>query len=246
MTTREARVVAGKEWKLLRDQFGGTSWAGFAVVGLFLGLTAASAYLSGEVAIASPAVLLTYPLIAASVAIQPVVESFAGERERHTLETLLATPLSDRGILAGKMAAAFVPAVGFALLLFAFAVGAANVFAGADEIILPPAWIGVGTVVLVFAMAGLVSTGGVLVSMRSASVRRATQTFGFVVVASGLTPTLGFMLLPGRSRASLLAWAARVDELTLVFVVAAPILLLDILFLVMAMRGFRRGALSLD
>src|SRR5258705_13563545 len=35
-----------------------------------------------------------------------IVDSFAGERERHTLETLLASRLSDRAILLGKFGAA--------------------------------------------------------------------------------------------------------------------------------------------
>jgi ABC-2 type transport system permease protein len=41
-------------------------------------------------------------IAAASIA----ADSFAGERERHTLETLLATPLAERTILVGKIAAA--------------------------------------------------------------------------------------------------------------------------------------------
>src|SRR5688572_23211819 len=46
-----------------------------------------------------------------------VVDSFAGERERHTLETLLATPLSDRAILGGKVLAQFLPVWATAILL---------------------------------------------------------------------------------------------------------------------------------
>jgi ABC-2 type transport system permease protein len=42
-----------------------------------------------------------------------VADSFAGERERHTLEALLATRLSDRAILFGKLLAAL--AYGFTL-----------------------------------------------------------------------------------------------------------------------------------
>ena len=37
-----------------------------------------------------------------------VADSFAGERERHTLESLLATRLSDRAILFGKLLASLV------------------------------------------------------------------------------------------------------------------------------------------
>ncbi|HSQ17143.1 MAG TPA: ABC transporter permease subunit, partial [Anaerolineales bacterium] len=48
----------------------------------------------------SLAIALFTPLIL----IAPTIcESFAGERERHTLETLLASRLPDRAILFGKM-----------------------------------------------------------------------------------------------------------------------------------------------
>jgi len=48
----------------------------------------------------SLAIALFTPLIL----IAPTIcESFAGERERHTLETLLASRLPDRSILFGKM-----------------------------------------------------------------------------------------------------------------------------------------------
>ena len=39
------------------------------------------------------------------IALSVVPDSFAGERERHTLETLLASRLSDRAILLGKVGA---------------------------------------------------------------------------------------------------------------------------------------------
>lgn len=46
-------------------------------------------------------------------------ESFAGEKERKTLEALLYTPATDAELLVGKVLAAFVPAVGIAWLSFA-------------------------------------------------------------------------------------------------------------------------------
>ena len=45
-------------------------------------------------------------LIAMGTASTLIVDAVAGERERHTLETLLASPASDTGIIVGKMAAA--------------------------------------------------------------------------------------------------------------------------------------------
>ena len=38
-------------------------------------------------------------------------DSFAGEKERKTIEALLATPLSDSELFVGKVLVAFIPAV---------------------------------------------------------------------------------------------------------------------------------------
>jgi ABC-2 type transport system permease protein len=45
-------------------------------------------------------------------------DSFAGEKERKTIEALLATPLTDGELLLGKMLASFVPAMGVTILSF--------------------------------------------------------------------------------------------------------------------------------
>jgi len=62
----------------------------------------------------SPLYLLV-PLIVATVI---GADSFAGERERGTLEALLHTPLSDRELLAAKFLSAWIPAVAVAWLSF--------------------------------------------------------------------------------------------------------------------------------
>ena len=55
---------------------------------------------------------LIVPLMVASVI---AADSFAGEKERKTLEALLYTPTTDQELLLGKLLAAWLPAVGVAL-----------------------------------------------------------------------------------------------------------------------------------
>jgi ABC-2 type transport system permease protein len=62
---------------------------------------------------ASPMAVLPFLMLPGFLAATVAADTFAGERERHTLETLLATPLSEWAILLGKLAAS----VTFALLL---------------------------------------------------------------------------------------------------------------------------------
>lgn len=55
---------------------------------------------------------LLVPLMTSTVI---AADSFAGERERGTLEALLHTPTSDEELLTGKFLATWIPAVGLAL-----------------------------------------------------------------------------------------------------------------------------------
>ncbi len=55
---------------------------------------------------------LVVPLMVASVI---AADSFAGEKERKTLEALLYTPATDQELLLGKMLAAWLPTMGVAL-----------------------------------------------------------------------------------------------------------------------------------
>ncbi|MGZ3448034.1 MAG: ABC transporter permease [Polyangiales bacterium] len=64
---------------------------------------------------------LLFYIFPATLAASVAADSFAGERERRTLETLLTTPLSDAAILVGKVATA---------VTFALATAAAALLAG--------------------------------------------------------------------------------------------------------------------
>ncbi len=61
-------------------------------------------------------VFLTMPIITASVI---AADSFAGEKERKTAESLLTTPITDGEVLLGKILASFIPALLLTLLVFA-------------------------------------------------------------------------------------------------------------------------------
>jgi ABC-2 type transport system permease protein len=69
---------------------------------------------------------LLVPLIVATVI---AADSFAGERERGTLEALLHTPTTDRELLAAKFLASWLPAITVSLASFAVYSGLANLLA---------------------------------------------------------------------------------------------------------------------
>jgi ABC-2 type transport system permease protein len=69
---------------------------------------------------------LLVPLVVATVI---AADSFAGERERGTLEALLHTPTTDRELLTAKFLASWVPAVAVSLISFALYSVLANLLA---------------------------------------------------------------------------------------------------------------------
>ena len=164
-------AVFWKEWRELLNQ-GGRSKLGRAslligvVPGVFFPLQAGRFWVETPVALTALALLPT-------IVVTAVIDSIVGERERHTLETLLASRLPDRAILYGKLAAAvafgWVELLGFTLpgLLLVNLI-----FLRGDPRIYPlPVWIGV--LLLAPVIGVLTGSVGAIVSMRARSVRQA-------------------------------------------------------------------------
>ena len=103
---QDVLTVARKEWleiidQLLRFKRGG--WSILLVV-LFLGVI--SPLQMGTTWLSSPLMFFYWPLLTSSMTSTLIADSIAGERERHTLETLLASRLPDAAIISGKILAA--------------------------------------------------------------------------------------------------------------------------------------------
>lgn len=111
-------------------------------------------------------------------------DSFAGERERKTLEALLYTPTSDTELLMAKVLGAWLPGLLVGLLSFVLYASVANTVAWPvmQRIFLPnPMWL-----LLVFwvapAAAGLGLGTSVLVSARTNSLQSAYQIGSLIVL----------------------------------------------------------------
>lgn len=74
-------------------------------------------------------IFLTMPIITATVI---AADSFAGEKERRTAESLLSTPATDTELLAGKSLASLIPAVVLTVVVFLIYAGITNYFSMAS------------------------------------------------------------------------------------------------------------------
>ena len=80
-----------------------------------------------------PCVWLPFTMVGTTM-----VDSFAGERERHTLETLLASRLSDRAILFGKILAGILYGAGITFLCMLVSLVTVNLVDGQAGLLLFP------------------------------------------------------------------------------------------------------------
>jgi ABC-2 type transport system permease protein len=124
---------------------------------------------------------LIIPLMVASVI---AADSFAGERERRTLEALLYTPTTDRELFIAKLLSSWLAAIVVTLAGFLLYVVMANLAAWPTigKIFFPNLmWI-VMTLWVAPAAAGLGLSTMVLVSARAQGFQDAYQTGGLVVL----------------------------------------------------------------
>ena len=124
---------------------------------------------------------LIIPLMVASVI---AADSFAGEKERKTLEALIYTPTTDLELFAGKTLSAMIPAVIISLIGFLLYGLTANLAAwGTMGRIFFPNWTWIVMVLWVGPAAAAVGLGAtVLVSSRVNSFQEANQIAAIIVV----------------------------------------------------------------
>jgi ABC-2 type transport system permease protein len=174
-------------------------------------------------------IFLILPLMVASII---AADSFAGERERKTLEALLFSPTTDRELFIAKLLSAWLPAIGVALigfLIYAIMANAAG-WTVMGRLFFPNLmWL-----VLVFwvvpAVAGLGLGVMVLVSVRAQGFQDAYQ-LGSVVVVPVLLLVFGQVL------------GIMVFSIPVVFLLGLGVWLLNGLLLWLGNRAFQRGRL---
>jgi ABC-2 type transport system permease protein len=173
-------------------------------------------------------------------------DSFAGERERHTLETLLASRLSDTAILVGKVAAAI--AYGWGVTLVSLVVGliSVNVVYGQGQLLMYPLNLTLSGLALSFLGAGLAATTGVLVSLRASSVRQAAQTMSIAIMVLLFVPIFGIQALPAETQERLLTWVMSSSMDQILVVALGVLLVLDSVLLAAGLARFKRAKLILD
>jgi ABC-2 type transport system permease protein len=243
---RDIFTVAWKEWLEFRDQLLRLRRGGLSALIVVLMLGIFTPLQMGPLWLTSPLMLAYWPLLSSGMVSTLIADAFAGERERHTLETLLATRLSDTSILLGKVLAAIVYG-----LLFTFAniiVGIVTLsIAHAGQGILAPPAVHVAYMLLLVTLACSTLAGvGVFISLKASTVRQAQQTLGIIMMVLFIGPVLFIQFLDAEARLSLAGRLTTVGTGILVGWASAVLVAASVILITMALLRFKRGKLTLD
>lgn len=177
-----------------------------------------------------PFAALLVGFVPASFALITALESFVGERERNTLESLLAMPLSDQELYIGKLCSALITPLGSSIT-------AMLVFLGLLIGFQPELYYAAVTLprlLLLFLLVGCIGlvlvTGAVVISSHMTTVRAANLMSSFI-----LLPMAGVMQL-----AAILIIN---DRWPLLWLVTAVLGVLAVLLVRIGMRSFSREEL---
>jgi ABC-2 type transport system permease protein len=176
-----------------------------------------------------------YPLLPLLVVTGVASDSFAGEKERKTLEALLYTPTTDWELLLGKLLSAWLPALGItwgSFLLYAVMANLAawpimgRLFFPTTMWVILAAWVAPG-------MAALGLGAMVLISSRAQTFQAANQLAGVVVLPTCML--LGALLI-----------GVMYSGTWLMALLGLGLWVIDAALLWFGRRGFRRSELAVQ
>lgn len=231
-------------WKEAKDLIFQGGWAQWlrpllmiGLVGVALPLRAGLQWLE-----LPPAVMFVLLIVPFTTIISFIGDAIAGERERHTLETLLASRMPDHAILLGKVIVTIVYAWGMALIGLLLGPVVVNLSKGAGLgrwVFYHPLELFLEALALSLVVSLFATSAGVLISLRVATVRQAQQILivGMIVLMFGVF--LALSALPADLFSSL-------SYSQLLLLVIAAIAILAAILLGLALLSFQRARLILS
>ena len=228
-------------WKEAKDQLFQGGWRSLirplivvGVIGIYLPLQLGPQWVA-----LSPLSMLLLLWIPFFVIISFIGDAIAGERERHTLETLLASRMPDRAILLGKILATVLYAWGMGILGLLVGLLLVDLFRTGGNWMFYPLNLFVDAIVLILLASVLAASAGVLISLRVATVRQAQQilSVGTIVLVFGIIFIL--QALPANFVSSL-------TYQQFLLIAIAFFAVLDAILLGLSLMSFQRSRLILS
>jgi ABC-2 type transport system permease protein len=229
-------------WKESKDMLFQKGWKAWilpifllGILGVYLPLQSGLPWLD-----LSPIAIFVILWIPFSVITSYIGDAIAGERERHTLETLLASRISDRAILLGKVMMTVGYAWGLALVGLVLGLVLVNLFHGHGTwTFYHPFDLFLEVLALSLLCCILGTSAGVLISLRSATVRQAQQILGIGTVVLIFAGVIALQSLPANFISSL-------SYSQVMFLFIAVVAVLDAILLGLSLVSFKRSRLIIS
>jgi ABC-2 type transport system permease protein len=239
-------TVTRKEWLEIIDQLLRFKRGGWSILLVILFLGVVSPLQMGTSWLSSPLMFFYWPLLTSSMTSTLIADAIAGERERHTLETLLASRLSDTAVILGKIMAAVMYGFSFATLNLLIGWIVVNIRHAEGSLLLIPASRAAALFALIIAGSLFISGIGVFVSLRATTVRQAQQTFGVIILLLMMSPVLVAQFTSPDLQFRLLQAVGRIGLETITLRAAAVLGLVAVALNALAINRFKRGRVVFD
>jgi ABC-2 type transport system permease protein len=247
MMNAELRDIGTIVWKEWRELFAGNGPRGGPI--RILIFTIAFAILipiqQSHMWIDSPfPILVDGFYIPFAMVISVAANTFVGERERHTLETLLASRLSDRSILLGKLVATTLWGWIIAIIIAVIQLVVVNASLAGEA---SPSFhmytgtVTIGIVLISLFLSILISGLGNLISQRATTVQQAYQTLMIGFFSIIFIPVVIVQIIPAEQRGQIFAWASNIQPVGLLLAGILILCIVDASIVSFTLLRFRRA-----
>ncbi|HXZ05603.1 MAG TPA: ABC transporter permease [Ktedonobacteraceae bacterium] len=235
------RDILTMVWKEAKDLLFQGGWRSLirplfviGIMGIYLPLQFGSQWV--DLAPLGMILLLWIPFF---VVISFIGDAIAGERERHTLETLLASRMPDRAILLGKIVATVLYAWGMGVLSLLLGLLLVDLLRTQGHWMFYPLDLFVIALVLILLASVLATSAGVLVSLRASTVRQAQQILSIGTIVFVFGSVFVLRAIPANVLSSL-------TYSQFLLIVMAVLAALDAILLGLSLASFQRSRLILS
>ncbi len=243
-------VILRKEWKDIESSFFSYHnlfvgiWPVFlfcAAFGVYEPLRLGVDWLRSPLMVFSISVLIPFITIGY---ISPY--SFVGERLRGTLEPLLATPISDQALMFGKIGMAVLYGLGVSVASLILGTMTINIYFSSGGMLLSPPGILLTTILLSLFFSILVATIGTDSSLYSKTINAAQRKLVMTLFIPILLPAVFIgPLMPEAWKGFLVQMIAHFGVIDPLLLLILLLLIVDCLFIILALTHFHRKQLLL-
>ena len=239
----DVRVVFWKEWREILHPGKGLQGGRANLILIVSAFGVLLPLQFGVQWVESPLSMIAWTWVPLFLVTSVVTDSIAGERERHTLETLLASRLSDRAILYGKIAAAVSYGWGLTIGCLLTGLTLINIVHWRGEVIIYHPLSSLAIIALTLLVALIVTTVGSLVSLRSTGTRQAMQAVNISILVILYVPFLALQFIPSSWREILMDLLRNTGPTIVILIVGIVLVLTNIALLKAATLRFQRDRL---